>query len=533
MKEVPFEQRRKSLIGIALLAVMVIGAAIRLSLGLRDLGVLDALFIPDDTYYTLSIARSLAAGFGPTADGVVLTNGFQPLLAFFEVPVFWLTQDPDVGLRAAIFIGSAADIGSIYLLYRVGARAISPDAGLLAAAFWSVSPIALANAVNGLETSLALAAVLSALVVWDNIDRTARPSRFLVVGILWGIALLARVDTSLIIFLFGLALVFRKEWGALIFSAIGAICVVLPWWLASTVMLGSPVPESGMAVREITKLHRELYLSAPGQIAWALGTVAQAPFVHSPTFRENVWALREFAPILAFLYGTVVAFAGFAFSRRQPQDGRAPLLLVFAGWALMVFAFYVWYVPAVWFFSRYLLPVAAVATLFISGFLDVLFKNLSAVHSRVAVSAMGVLLMIPGGITAMKYLSVCPKETIDTGLHGAKGYRRAALEVFRSVPQGCVLGSMQTGALQYYAPPGVRVVNLDGVVDRYAARAFREGMLGNYARSRGVTYFADWPLNYGNFVRRGGETARRARFTEVARASPQGRDVMILASVEW
>lgn len=113
MKEGGFEQKGRSRIGIAPAAVIVLGAAIRLALGLRDLGVLDALFIPDDTYYTLAIARSLAAGIGPTADGIVLTNGFQPLLAFLLVPVFWLLQDPDAALRAAIIIGAAADAGSV------------------------------------------------------------------------------------------------------------------------------------------------------------------------------------------------------------------------------------------------------------------------------------------------------------------------------------------------------------------------------------------------------------------------------------
>lgn len=533
MKEGGFEQKGRSRIGIAPAAVIVLGAAIRLALGLRDLGVLDALFIPDDTYYTLAIARSLAAGIGPTADGIVLTNGFQPLLAFLLVPVFWLLQDPDAALRAAILIGAAADAGSVYLLYRIGSRTISPTAGLLAAAFWSVSPLALANALNGLETSLSLAAVLGALVAWDAVGRNARPQRFTLVGLLWGTALLARVDTSLMVILFGLTLLFRREWGALFFSMIGALCVVLPWWLASTVMFGSPVPESGMAVREITKLHREIHLDTPGQIAWALGTLVQAPFAHSRAFREEVWAVQHSAAILALIYCTAVASAGFALSRRRPPEGRPPLLPVLAGWALAVFAFYVWYLPAVWFFPRYLLPFAAVVTLLASGLLAVLFERLPAGRLRIAAAVVGISLMIPGGTAVVEFLSVRPDGTVDTWLHGAKGYRRAALEVYRSVPQGSVVGSLQTGALEYYAPPGVQVVNLDGVVDRHAARAFREGTLGDYARSRGMTHLADWPFNYGNFVRRGGETARRARFTEVARASPQGRDVMVLAAVEW
>jgi len=69
--------------GIALFAFVL-----RCALLLRPLAVIDRRFIPDDTYYTLTIARSIAHGHGPTVDGRTLTSGFQPLQGFLMTPVF-------------------------------------------------------------------------------------------------------------------------------------------------------------------------------------------------------------------------------------------------------------------------------------------------------------------------------------------------------------------------------------------------------------------------------------------------------------
>ena len=68
-------------LGIATIAgITAAGFLLRVAVLVRPLGVIDRLFVPDDTYYTLTIARSLARGHGPTVDGHVLTSGFQPLM---------------------------------------------------------------------------------------------------------------------------------------------------------------------------------------------------------------------------------------------------------------------------------------------------------------------------------------------------------------------------------------------------------------------------------------------------------------------
>ena len=147
-------------------AAVCVGLLLRLGIASHDLELLDRLFIPDDTYYTLSIARSLAAGLGPSADGVQLTNGFQPLLAFLMVPVFWMSDGLDAPLRMAILLMALCDTVNVALMGALGYRFGGKTAGMLAASMWALSPIAISNALGGLETALALCASLAMVALW-------------------------------------------------------------------------------------------------------------------------------------------------------------------------------------------------------------------------------------------------------------------------------------------------------------------------------------------------------------------------------
>src|SRR5882757_7514778 len=78
------EDRRRARVALPSATVLAVaglslaGLGLRIAVLLRPLEIVDRLFIPDDTYYTLTIARSMAHGHGPTVDGSTLTSGFQP-----------------------------------------------------------------------------------------------------------------------------------------------------------------------------------------------------------------------------------------------------------------------------------------------------------------------------------------------------------------------------------------------------------------------------------------------------------------------
>jgi hypothetical protein len=536
--EAPFARRASRIAAArgACLAAAAAGVLLRVAIACRAVDVVDRLFVPDDTYYTLSIARAMAQGLGPAADGVHLTNGFQPLLAFLLVPVFALTHDPDVPLRAAWLLLALAD-GALALALGALARRASPVHGQLAAATatvaWAASPLAISYALGGLETSLAL--LLGALftLAWCRARRLRRARDFGVAGVLAGLAVLARIDLALLVAMVGGWELARGQRGkALVAAAAGAVTVA-PWWAYEIARFGTVVPASGEAVRAQVAVHRALYLTTPRQIGWAFGTVLEAPLARVVDLRE--WFFHHGA--LAAV-GTALLVALVALGVRAVRGGpaAAPIRLMLA-FGVVVWLFYALYVPALWFFPRYLSPMHV--TLTVAGAIAV--ARLRDWRPRggapwPAVLAGSAFALAPA-IASLAYVVRTPAGTVDVALHGAKGYREPARQILDQAPDGSVLGALQSGALEYYAPYQARhltVVNLDGVVDAAAAAAFAERRLAAFARSRGVTHLVDWQFNVDVFLRASGDPRLgEDRLRTIARARPQGEDCFSLRAIDW
>ncbi|MFZ5891521.1 MAG: hypothetical protein ACOY0T_10760 [Myxococcota bacterium] len=516
-----------------LLAALALAAlALRLAFLGRGVGAVDRLFVPDDTYYTLAIARSLAQGLGPSADGVVLTSGFQPLIAFLLVPVFWFSRALETPIYASWILGSVADALSTFLLGALAARIGGRRAGVATALLWGCSSIAIANALNGLETSLALALELGLVSAWLWVRRGPRLQAYAVVGVLAGLAMLARIDALFLVLVFGVFELWQRRLREVAFAAGAAFVVVAPWWIYCLIHFGSFVPESGAAVHELVALHREQYLTLPWALGWAAGNVLLSPFVEAP----GLSALASSDPVFGVGLWLVFLLLGVFLTHRlvARRVGWCSPYVAFAAFGLVLFCFYSFYLPALWFFRRYFAPVHAYSALCLG--LGFAFALRRAKSSRWARSALGVLasaaflLVVKTGL----FLILVPNSSVDEGLHGAKGYRAAARQVLALVPRDAVVGALQSGALAYFANGCPQVVGLDGVVDSAAARGVRERNLADYAAARGVTHFADWPFNRATFE----SVSQNARwkpteFQPVGAAKPQGNDRFEVAQLVW
>lgn len=511
-------------IPLGLWALLAGALLLRLGIALRDLDTVDALFVPDDTYYTLSIARSMAEGIGPSADGVTLTNGFQPLIAFLLVPVFLLSSDPDVGVRAALVLLAVVDVAVAALLGRLAYRLGGWTAGVIAVALWAVSPVAIGNALNGLETSLALLCQLATVELWWRARDTSQWRAAALAGVAAGLALLARVDSAFLIFLLGLMEIDRGSGRRLLAMAGAAALVVAPWWLYSLAQFGTVVPQSGAAVQEIVGVHRSIYLDLPEQLAWGAGSVIGAPFTTLPWLRELLFD----RPVMAVLFWLGV-LAALAYAIRRlgaTREENVPLLALFLHGAA-VFVFYSVVVSALWFFARYLAPMQAVATLLTAVAGTAMWRTAGR-RGRWRAPAFGGLAVLGllaavALVLSVSFLVQTPAGSRVEGLHGANAYRQAAKQILAMAPDGAVIGSLQSGALGYYAGDRVRVVNLDGVVDREAAEALRDRRLADFARRRGVTHLADWRFNVNLFLERSGDPSiTRERLRRIGTARPQG-----------
>lgn len=519
-------------VGLALAALVL-----RLVVAFRNLDVVDRFFVPDDTYYTLGIARSMARGLGPTVDGVHLTNGFQPLLAFLVTPVCWLTRDPDVPLRATLVLLSFVDAALVLALAAL-ARLVAPKrphlAAITAAAIWTFSPLAISYALGGLETSLAL--LMSALLVlaWAHARDTGKARHFALAGVVAGLSLLARIDTVFLVGALGaFELVRGRRAGALV-AAGAALVTVAPWWGYELLRFHTVIPLSGEAVRAQAAVHQSLYLTVPKQLGVALGAVLEAPI-------GRPFSLRRFfldqTSVALVLTAVVVLLIGAGIRRSgRSQAATAPVRILLA-FGLVVWFFYALHVPALWFFPRYLAPTHLALTLLLaSGVATLAAEPASTGRRRAAVLAFVVVVIAPAART-FHYVTFTPDGTEDVGVEGAKGYREPVRALLALTPRGAVVGALQSGALGYYAltsDRGVTVVNLDGVVDEEAARAFRARDLAAFARSRRVTHLADWKWNLEAFIDHGGDARlSAASYREVARVRAQGTDQLTLQEIRW
>jgi hypothetical protein len=458
----------------ALIGVVVVAVALRVAWLLRGPAVVDLLFVPDDTYYLLAIARSLAHGLGPTADGVTWTSGFQPLAAFLLIPAFWVDVD---ALTAAGLLETLADVATCVLLVQLGSLYGSRRGGLLAAAVWAVSPAAVQLAMAGLETSLAIALQLGLVVAWWRMEQRGRGR--LVVGVLAGLALLARIDSAFLIAALGIRSLLRREWTHVAVAGCVALTVVAPWWLLCWSRLGSPIPESGAATMAIVDANRELWLTPGAAVGCASAAILGPPYLRPLAFAP---------PFAAVTWGAAcVILSAAAFVSR-----RTPLTALVAHLAALLL-FYTWVVPAVWHFARYLAPFGPVVALGVA----IAVVQRDRILARMA---SGVLVVVPLAVTLFGLFDPSPQRRND----GLAGYAAPAQKVLDLVPSGAVVGSMQSGALAYFARPPTRVVNLDGVVDAGASAALRERRHYAFARERGVTYIADWPPVLQIFLRRSG-----------------------------
>jgi 4-amino-4-deoxy-L-arabinose transferase-like glycosyltransferase len=522
--------RSPSVRRLIIIAVIVIGLTVRLFIVIRDLDILDRLFVPDDTYYTLSIARSMANNLGPSADGVQLTNGFQPLLAFLMVPVFSITDNPDISLRAVLVLAGLFGLANALLLGRLAFRMAGYGGALAASIMWSFSPAAIATSFDGLETSLALTISLALVEVWTRASEKGTKLNYIAAGILAGLALLARVDTVFLVGLLGLLEFIRGNRKGLLVTVLVAAVVVSPWWIYSLSHFSTFIPESGAAVKTQLEFHQSLYLNEPKQAAWAAGTIIGGPFFETQNFREYLFT----HPILGSLTALallLIYLASIRWIYRKKNRPRA--WLAFALHGMLIALFYTFYLPALWFFDRYLHQTIAAVTLVIAILMAELWRQ--RLKCRIAWPGLSVFSMFVayGLFQSGLFIWINPPTTLDVSLHGAKGYREVARDVLKIVPESAVLGAFQSGALAFYGWPRTRVVNLDGVIDGKAAQAIRERNLGEYARSRDLTHFADWPFNYNAFRFFGGPAVARAEFQIIGQARPQGLDRTIISRVIW
>jgi hypothetical protein len=495
-------------------ALTVIVGLLLFALVLRPSAHVYDMPLTEDGYYSLSVARNLAAGNGLTIDGANLTNGFQPLFTLIESGAFVLAGANEILAMRLVMLFS-------WLFHLAGAAMvalIARDAwpakfgetererrGWLAAFLYLAAPLMLNHAYNGLETGCVMF-FYAACWRWMQIDGDRSWAGLAAFGALIGLMVLARIDGAFLALVLGLNELRRsRPLGVATMLARGAVMggtallISAPWWLYNQIYFGSPMPTSGTAQQEwgLEWLRFEFaewalrLVSVPWLFAGAKETAVDLwiPWPFGPAHAIQLTLIGALRTLVLVVVGVTLWRwwrAGDARAERAAADPtqarRTARTFEFAAcFAIALAALVAYYALsfiAYWFFYRYFAPAA----LFAFVVAPVVWTRLAIrARSNATGTALAALLAVQVGALALWARS-------GEGLGGNTVYHDQVALVRQHVPPGDEVAAGQSGTLGFFRD---RVVNTDGKVNR-AALAYQAHMW-DYLRERGVKWFVDWP----------------------------------------
>lgn len=459
-----------------ILLILSLGGMLRLILAWQNLLRVDSLFLVDDSYFSLGIARNIALGYGSTFDLVVPTNGYQPLFVWMMVPVYMLFQtDRVIPIHIALSLLVGCSMLTGWFIIRIAAHLTNPTYGLVAGALWMFDFNSVRHGLNGLETALAvccMAATLDWYLRHIQAKQTVDLSKILILGALSGFSILARIDQGFILvaMLFDMLLRQRQWQTVLHVGSIGfvALLVNLPWMLFGISIGAGPFPSSGEAVR--------LLASIEGINTWKLSFTIFTLLISIIVSSQLSVFMFIVSGLVAFIVNRIRSKGNEWLMERWRQTAPLRFLLVGAG---IFFLAYWLYIPSYWYFERYLHPLAVIGILFTVCLLP---KPNSFVGLwRYFISAICITPILIGGFSSIRTLWIQPPDV---------GFIPIARWIDNNLP-GETIGTFQSGTIGYWAT-SFRVVNLDGVVDHAALRTRQRGELPTYIRQRKITLIVDW-----------------------------------------
>jgi hypothetical protein len=472
---------RRGLVTLALL-----GTALRL--GLIWTGWCDNRVVADDAFYYFTIARHLVAGHGATFDGLAATNGFHPLWLLLLTPVFALTEalraGSWLGVHLALSLCALLDLVSGVLLWQLLRRLGSPRGAHWAVAVWFLSPVTVLLSLRGLESSLTvtLFAVWLRVVAWALEDGGPDARRGAPVGILTGLAFLARTDNGPLLGL-ALALTTLGSWSAtrgawrrlpgfLVVAGATAAAIALPWFVWNLVAFGTPWQVSGAAKLANPQIfghvpaaldHRLRYLAA---FVWVPAFfVAGESMKHRAAFTLIAWT--EWLALAALLPFLVLAL------RRARAAVLRPLALGLFGYlaahaviyALVLRTYVVWYATVPTFILVLLAGGVAAG--------ELLERLRTPWRAALAVAA-----AVAGIAIFAQYFHATQVRPRGEELV----VRPILTKIARQAPGTRTVGVFNAGAAGYFAPEigPFAVVNLDGLVNNPSVEAWQAGRYFEY-----------------------------------------------------
>lgn len=431
----------------------------------------------DDAFYYFTVARNIAAGRGITIDGIHWSSGFQPLWAALTAVAFLLPSD-----RAAFVLIYAVSllfwVASALLVIRFVKRASSVPVDTTATAMIVLLFLCerQLNALflNGMESGLNAALVLWLLTAFQahfqTPDDKADRSDVAKLGLLCGLAMLARNDNVFLCGFLLLGLLVQRGFAPGLRQAIPIVaiasCLVLPWLLYTYWLIGSPIPQSGIATSQALRPNFDPYHT---QVAIAEGLIPNL-FAKAHQLVQQYERVSAVAGVLLALILAAIVL--------RPRGGivdRASraCLLALGGFSLVAFAYYTQASSSIQFYERYFAPAKLLVLL-------LLFLVLVQLWHRAASRAVAMVALV---VVALAAAATSARQTaLNVGLPWKGHFGQVTYEIGQSpYARSCLkIGMMESGRTAFLYPD--RVVNLDGKVNVEALVAMRAGTLLDYIK---------------------------------------------------
>ncbi|MFA7361962.1 MAG: hypothetical protein WC139_13095 [Candidatus Kapaibacterium sp.] len=206
--------------------------------------------VPDDAFYYFKIAENFTQSGKLTFDGFANTNGFHPLWLLFILPVkYFLKMSPEINVKIILLIQLLLCFVSIKLLIcRI--KTVYSTATVIVIFSYFLFKI-IGNYINGLESSLLffLYTILFCYSFDKRLGFNESKANYVILGILSGLIVLARLDQIFLVSSFVLYTLFSKDKKGRLIDSVrytgGFLLLFIPYLLFNIIYFDSMMPISG------------------------------------------------------------------------------------------------------------------------------------------------------------------------------------------------------------------------------------------------------------------------------------------------
>lgn len=445
------------------------------------------LWLIDDTFIEMRVARNIALGGGFSLDGIHPTTG-APFLWMYVTSLNHYLPTADAAIRATLIestvFGALATVAVFYIAWKLTeSRRVAWTAFLLS----TFTATVFTNAMNGMETSFYTLVVLLTIGAFFEIGKPAAWSSFrwgCVIGLFAGITTMTRGDG---LFLLVSIVLFRvyQWWAAPMrekknhaMSLLGILLIAgacfaffMSWQMLQT---GSPFPGNQVGRRELSlDLH----------------SFSFDDFSLIRYLRIVIWNIFQLEELLTIATGSsilaLVALAScFAHRRLRPL---AVISTMYLGIFFILLVAYQWYFPD-FHGLRYLNTAAHIAFIVVAYFL---WQIPLMAWKRTTIITLALCL---GVFANYKHYQLSSRIHWGTNLSYVGFPSEEKSKIFwatidwmkANLPPGTLVGVRDYGRVSMFTD--VLVQDLAGNIDPGAAEALDNGTLKEYLRERKVQY---------------------------------------------